>query len=72
MNLQKEKIHVTGMHCSGCADRVTQVLENIDGINSADVSLEDEQAEVTFDQDQTAFFDMKEAIEQAGYQAEKQ
>jgi copper chaperone CopZ len=39
MKLVKEQITVTGMHCSGCAERVSKVLHDLEGIRSAEVSL---------------------------------
>lgn len=71
MNLAKEEIRITGLHCSGCADRVSNVLNELEGIRSADVSLDEKQAAITFDKDQVDFPQMKEAIEEAGYQAEQ-
>ena len=70
MKLTKEKLYISGMHCSGCTDRVSKVLQNIAGVRSAEVSLEREQAVVDYDSDQTGFPQFKEAIEQAGYQAQ--
>jgi copper ion binding protein len=70
MKLAKEQITITGMHCSGCSDRVSKVLNELQGVRSADVSLEDEQATIQFDRDQTGIDQMKEAIEKAGYQAQ--
>jgi len=70
MKLAKEQINVTGMHCSGCSDRVSKVLNELQGVRSAEVSLEDEQATIQFDQHQTGIDQMKEAIEKAGYQAQ--
>lgn len=72
MKLKKEQITVTGMHCSGCSERVSKVLNELQGVRSADVSLEDEQATIQFDQDQTGIDKMMAAIEKAGYQAEQQ
>jgi len=70
MTLTKTKIHITGMHCEGCTNRVSNVLNKLKGVRTSEVSLEDEQAVVQFDQDQTGFSQMKEAIEKAGYEAQ--
>lgn len=72
MKLTKDKLHITGMHCSGCAERISNVLTDLEGVRSADVSWEKEQAHVAYDSDQTGFSTMKEAVEKAGYKAEKQ
>lgn len=72
MKLSKKTLLISGMHCSGCSDRVSKVLNNLQGVRSADVSLEEEQAIIQFDRDQTGIDQMKEAIKKAGYQAEQQ
>lgn len=72
MKLSQETLTITGMHCSGCSDRVSKVLNELQGVHSADVSLEEEQAIIQFDEDQTGIDQMKKAIEKAGYQADQQ
>lgn len=39
-------LHVTGMHCPKCVARVKEALESVDGVMSAEVSLEEERATV--------------------------
>jgi len=68
MKLTKNKIQISGMHCSGCVERLTKVFNNLEGVRSAEVSLEDGQAEVTFDEDQTGVSQMKQVIRDAGYE----
>lgn len=60
------------MHCEGCTQRVTRVLERIDGVRSADVSLEGKQAVVTYDAGATSPDALQEAIERAGYTPSQQ
>jgi len=67
MKLTKEEITVTGMHCSGCTERVSKVLSGLEGVRSADVFLDEQQAVVTYDEDQIGFTKMEEAVEKAGY-----
>lgn len=69
MKTIQKTLNISGMHCSGCADRVQQVLSNLQGVRSAKVSLEEERAEVIFDEDQTGVTRMKEVVENAGYEA---
>ena len=48
------KLDVTGMHCEKCVARVKDALEGVEGVTSADVSLEDNAATVEghgFDKD---------------------
>jgi Cu+-exporting ATPase len=41
-------IKIEGMSCSHCTARVKKALEALDGVSTADVSLDDKQAQVTF------------------------
>lgn len=40
------ELEVTGMHCEKCVARVTEALEGVEGVTSADVRLEDNAATV--------------------------
>jgi copper ion binding protein len=62
-------LKVTGMTCGHCVAAVTKALENIPGVDKADVSLEKGQAIVTGDADSQA---MVAAIKEEGYEAEMQ
>ena len=42
-------LHVTGMTCGGCVKSVTRVLEELNGVEKAVVTLDDGKAEITFD-----------------------
>ena len=67
MAIDKKTYKITGMSCEGCADRVTNVLKKVEGVRSADVSLDKEQAEVAFDTSKTGFDQLRESVEKAGY-----
>ena len=71
MNNQETEFCVLGMTCTGCAQRVTKVLERVDGVRSADVSLNDKLAKVSYDAEATDFEEMKQAVEKAGYTVER-
>ena len=43
-------LHVTGMTCGGCVKSVTRVLEELNGVEKAVVTLDDGKAEITFDE----------------------
>ena len=43
---QTTNLNVTGMHCEKCVARVTEVLEGVEGVTSADVNLESASAVV--------------------------
>ena len=58
-------ISIEGMMCEHCAARVRKALENVEGVSSAVVSLEEKKATVVFDGlDPSA---LSAAVEAAGY-----
>jgi Cu2+-exporting ATPase len=58
-------ISIEGMMCEHCAARVRKALENVEGVSSAVVSLEEKKATVVFDgKDPSA---LSAAVEAAGY-----
>jgi copper chaperone len=66
--MQTTVLKVKGMTCGGCVRSVKNVLESIQGVTSADVSLEKAQATVTYDPAKADANRMKEAVTDAGYQ----
>jgi copper chaperone len=66
--METTTLRINGMTCGGCVRSVKNVLEGIQGVSSADVSLEKAQATVTFDPMQADLNKMKEAVSDAGYQ----
>lgn len=67
MATQETKLRVEGMHCKGCTQRVANVLERLDGVRSAEVELENEEARVEHTSTSPTLDQMKEAVEKAGY-----
>ncbi|MEJ2360982.1 MAG: cation transporter [Gammaproteobacteria bacterium] len=62
-------LKVNGMTCGHCVAAVTKALENIPGVDKADVSLEKGQAIVSGEADSQA---MVAAVKEEGYEAEVQ
>ncbi len=61
-------ISIKGMTCQGCAASVRRVLEQLDDIERADISLEEGTARVQASSaDEDAW---REAIERLGYEVE--
>lgn len=60
-------IEVKGMTCGGCVNSVTKALQAVPGVEAADVSLEKQQAVVTFEDGKASVADLKRAVEDAGY-----
>jgi copper chaperone len=72
MQLMEHEMDVTlmvsGMTCAACARSVKSVLESIKGVQSAQVSLENKQAQVSFDPARVDVAALSAAIEEAGYE----
>ncbi len=49
----KTKFTITGMTCNGCANTVKKLLSNVKGVKDAQVSLAENTAEVTRDENVT-------------------
>lgn len=61
-------LHVTGMTCGGCVKSVTRVLEELNGVEKAVVTLDDGKAVITFDE-RVSIAQLIETIEDAGFYA---
>ena len=57
------------MTCGGCVKSVTNALNQVTGVQQADVSLEQNNAVINFDDSQTNETALKQAIEDAGFEA---
>lgn len=59
------------MHCEGCSKRLTKVLNNVEGVNFAEVSLENKLAKIEYDENIAKLEDLEEAITDAGFEVAK-
>ena len=62
-------LHVTEMTCGGCVKSVTRVLEELNGVEKAVVTLDDGKAVITFDESAVSIAQLIETIEEAGFDA---
>ena len=62
-------IKIKGMGCQNCVNAVTESLNELDGVNKVNVSLEKESAEVEFDESKINSEKMIEAIKELEYEA---
>ena len=63
-------LKIKGMHCEGCSTRLTRVLNNQEGVEEAKVSLEKAEADIKYDETQIGIEELKESVEDAGFEAE--
>jgi copper chaperone len=61
------KLSVRGMTCSGCVNGVKGALEKVPGVTKAEVSLEKNEAAVTYEKGKTTPEELVKAVEKAGY-----
>ena len=64
-------IGIRGMTCEGCVASVKRVLQEIDGVEKADVSLEPGQATVEYLPGRVNAARLRSAIEDAGYEVDR-
>lgn len=60
-------IKVDGMSCGGCVRNVTGVLKALPGVSDVSVSLDDGQAQVSYDPAQTDVDRLRQAVIDAGF-----
>lgn len=68
--MKEIKLNIEGMHCTGCSTRLEKVLNNIDGVENAKVSLEEKKADIKFNEEIISIDKIKEAIEDTGFKGE--
>lgn len=67
MYMKEITIKITGMMCNGCVAGATMALEDVEGVSSAKVSLENKNAVVIFDGSKTNREVLEAAIIEAGF-----
>ncbi|MGD6847922.1 copper chaperone CopZ [Rossellomorea aquimaris] len=65
--MQKESLTVEGMSCGHCVKAIEGSVAKLDGVKSVQVSLEEKRVEVEFDDSQIKLNDIKETIDEQGY-----
>lgn len=64
-------IPIEGMMCNHCVASVTSALTALDGVSEANVSLESQSAEVTFDESKCQETAICDIIEELGFSVKK-
>ena len=62
-------LNIDGMTCGGCVKSVTRILEGVEGVAKAEVSLEGKSALIEFDPAKTDPAALIEAVEDGGFDA---
>ena len=67
--VKKVGLNISGMHCGSCSSGIQMVLQNTDGVISANVSYDTKKGMVEFDEGKTNLGTIVKAIDQLGYKA---
>lgn len=67
--MKEVKLNIEGMHCTGCSTRLEKVLNNVDEVEDAKVSLEEKKADIKYDETQVSEKELIEAVKDAGFKA---
>ncbi len=68
--MREIKLKIEGMHCAGCSNRLEKILNNIDGVESAKVSLEERSADIKYNEEEVELNTILQEIEDAGFKGE--
>ena len=66
--MEKATLNIFGMTCGGCVRSVSSVLNALDGVVKADVSLDKKCAVVDYDAAKLNVDQLKHAVEEVGYE----
>jgi len=64
-------LKIDGMHCGGCAERLTSLLEKESGVNTVAISLDEGTGSIAFGSPSTSEEKIIGIIERAGFSANK-
>jgi copper chaperone CopZ len=67
--MMKTELNINGMHCESCALDIKETLDETAGVLNADVSFNDSQAIVEFDEQIVQQTTLVKKIQDLGYQA---
>ena len=68
--MKETNFKIEGMHCVGCSTRLEKILNNLDGVEIAKVSLEEKKETIKYDDTKINIDNIKEAIEDTGFKGE--
>ncbi|KAL4373945.1 hypothetical protein HN51_007790 [Arachis hypogaea] len=63
------RIHIRGMTCTSCSSTLESALQSLRGVHNAQVALATEEAEIHYDPNIVTYDQLKEAIEDTGFES---
>jgi Cd2+/Zn2+-exporting ATPase len=70
MNTQTVEMNIAGMHCGSCAIGIQMLTQQLDGMQSSEVSYDSKKGKFVFDADKINLDKIKSEIKTLGYTAE--
>ena len=67
LNMKIDTLNVEGMSCEHCRNAVESALAKLNGVSSAEVDWDKGQVRVGYSEDKVTIAQMKDAIEDQGY-----
>ena len=64
---RQARVEVSGMHCAACSSRIEKVVSTMDGVKEATVNLGAETLDVSWDQSQLSYDDIKKRVADLGF-----
>ncbi len=68
--MKKVELKISGMHCNGCSSRLEKVLNGMESVK-AEVSFENKNAIVEYDEERVNIDEIEDAINDAGFEVEE-
>ncbi|WP_419786280.1 heavy metal translocating P-type ATPase [Pseudodesulfovibrio sp.] len=69
-DLEEMRLSLGGMHCAACSARIERVTRNMEGVDSADVSLAANEGTFVFNPSKVSRREIRQAISDAGFTSE--
>ncbi|UHQ99250.1 heavy metal translocating P-type ATPase (plasmid) [Natrinema zhouii] len=71
MSRQTTHLEIQGMSCANCSQTITDALENLDDVTEANINFATDEGSVEYDPEEVSLAEIYEAIDDAGYHAER-
>ena len=68
--MEQTTLHVTGMHCGACEQRIQKALSRLEGVKRSSADHRKQEVRVAFDPAQTSLAAIRAVIERADYRVE--
>lgn len=64
-------LNISGMHCNNCVNSIEKGINELEGIKTVTVTLEDSTAVVEYDKSKLALSDIEKAVQKRGFEVKQ-